>query len=195
MPRVWPRSEPITISACRRRAGGVARRSPLVERVTARRYAGGDLGLARDLLGHPFLVEGRVVTGDRRGRELGYPTANLRPGPRGLWPANGIYAVRATWGTGKPVWHDAVASLGVRPTFGAATGCSKSICSSTRSICTVGACAGLHRAPARRDNIRHGRGPQAQMHHDGGPCRSGGGRALSRAASTERRSGASLTLR
>ena len=80
--------------------------------------ASGDLGLARDLLGHPFLVEGRVVAGDRRGRELGYPTANLRPGPRGLWPANGIYAVRATWGTGKPVWHDAVASLGVRPTFG-----------------------------------------------------------------------------
>jgi riboflavin kinase/FMN adenylyltransferase len=80
--------------------------------------ASGGLGLARDLLGHPFLVEGRVVAGDRRGRELGYPTANLRPGPRGLWPANGIYAVRATWGTGKAVWHDAVASLGVRPTFG-----------------------------------------------------------------------------
>ena len=59
--------------------------------------AHGDVGLARDLLGHPFLVEGRVVAGERRGRELGYPTANLRPGPRGLWPANGIYAVRATW--------------------------------------------------------------------------------------------------
>jgi riboflavin kinase/FMN adenylyltransferase len=80
--------------------------------------ASGDVSLARDLLGRSFLVEGRVVAGDRRGRELGYPTANLRPGPRGLWPANGIYAVRATWGTGKPVWHDAVASLGVRPTFG-----------------------------------------------------------------------------
>ena len=61
--------------------------------------ASGDVSLARDLLGHPFLVEGRVVAGDRRGRELGYPTANLRPGPRGLWPANGIYAVRATWDT------------------------------------------------------------------------------------------------
>ena len=80
--------------------------------------ARGDVGQARDLLGHPFLVEGRVVAGDRRGRELGYPTANLRPGRRGLWPANGIYAVRATWDAREPVWHDAVASLGVRPTFG-----------------------------------------------------------------------------
>jgi riboflavin kinase/FMN adenylyltransferase len=74
--------------------------------------------LACDLLGHPFLVEGRVVAGERRGRELGYPTANLRPGSRGLWPANGIYAVRAAWDTDEPVWHAAVASLGVRPTFG-----------------------------------------------------------------------------
>jgi riboflavin kinase / FMN adenylyltransferase len=80
--------------------------------------AAGDVSLARDLLGHPFLVEGRVVAGDRRGRELGYPTANLRPARRGLWPANGIYAVRATWDRREPVWHDAVASLGVRPTFG-----------------------------------------------------------------------------
>jgi riboflavin kinase / FMN adenylyltransferase len=78
----------------------------------------GEVVLARDLLGHPFLVEGRVMAGDRRGRELGYPTANLRPGRRGLWPANGIYAVRAAWDTGEPVWYDAVASLGVRPTFG-----------------------------------------------------------------------------
>ena len=81
--------------------------------------AAGDVTLARDLLGHPFMVEGRVVAGDRRGRELGYPTANLRPGRRGLWPADGIYAVRAGWSeAGGPAWHDAVASLGLRPTFG-----------------------------------------------------------------------------
>ena len=73
----------------------------------------GDVTLARDLLGHPFLV-----VGDRRGRELGYPTANLRPGRRGLWPADGIYAVRAAWDLRERVWRDAVASLGVRPTFG-----------------------------------------------------------------------------
>jgi riboflavin kinase / FMN adenylyltransferase len=81
--------------------------------------AAGDVALAHDLLGHPFLVEGRVVVGDRRGRDLGYPTANLRPRGRGLWPADGIYAVRATWrGADDPIWRDAVASLGVRPTFG-----------------------------------------------------------------------------
>jgi riboflavin kinase / FMN adenylyltransferase len=80
--------------------------------------AAGDVALARDLLGHPFLVEGRVVAGDRRGRDLGYPTANLRPGRRGLWPADGIYAVRAAWPEANgPVWHDAVVSLGLRPTF------------------------------------------------------------------------------
>jgi riboflavin kinase/FMN adenylyltransferase len=79
----------------------------------------GDVGLARDLLGHPFMVEGRVVEGERRGRELGYPTANLRPPiGRALWPAPGIYAIRTSWRRGAPEWHDAVASLGVRPTFG-----------------------------------------------------------------------------
>ncbi len=79
--------------------------------------ATGDVALARDLLGHPFMVEGRVVTGDRRGRELGYPTANLRPpAKRVLWPPAGIYAVRARAGRGEG-WRDAVASLGWRPTF------------------------------------------------------------------------------
>lgn len=80
--------------------------------------AAGDVGLARDLLGHAFMVEGRVVEGERRGRELGYPTANLRPpGGRALWPPPGIYAMHASW-QGRPGWQDAVASLGVRPTFG-----------------------------------------------------------------------------
>ena len=80
----------------------------------------GDVALARDLLAHPFLVEGRVVAGDRRGRALGYPTANLHPPKeRALWPAPGIYAVRAgCQGGAATVWHDAVASLGFRPTFG-----------------------------------------------------------------------------
>ncbi len=82
--------------------------------------AQGEVTLARDLLGHPLMVEGRVVQGARRGRELGYPTANLRPPkPRVLWPAAGIYAVQAAWGRGpRPDWQDAVASLGFRPTFG-----------------------------------------------------------------------------
>ena len=82
--------------------------------------AAGEMALAHDLLSQPFAVEGRVVAGDRRGRELGYPTANLRPpGRQVLWPPAGIYAVRAGWREGgRAQWHDAVASLGVRPTFG-----------------------------------------------------------------------------
>ena len=43
---------------------------------------------------------------------------NLRPAGRGLWPADGIYAVRAAWDADQSVWHDAVASVGVRPTCG-----------------------------------------------------------------------------
>ena len=81
--------------------------------------AAGDVALARDLLAHPFMVEGRVVAGDRRGRALGYPTANLRPPRRkALWPAAGIYAVRARRpDQPESGWLDAVASLGVRPMF------------------------------------------------------------------------------
>jgi riboflavin kinase / FMN adenylyltransferase len=78
----------------------------------------GEVALARDLLGHPFMVEGRVVAGDRRGHELGYPTANLRPpARRALWPPTGIYAVRARAPDRGEDWRDAVASLGWRPTF------------------------------------------------------------------------------
>jgi riboflavin kinase/FMN adenylyltransferase len=78
----------------------------------------GDVALARDLLGHPLMIEGRVTAGDHRGRELGYPTANLRPlAKRALWPPAGIYAVRARAPDRGEGWHDAVASLGWRPTF------------------------------------------------------------------------------
>ena len=118
----------------------------------------GDVALARDLLGHPFLVEGRVVEGDRRGRELGYPTANVRPARRGLWPADGIYAVRAAWDKEPSVWHDAVASVGVRPTFGGGARPLRSMCSTATSICTgagyaahsSSACAPRRRSPRSR---------------------------------------------
>jgi riboflavin kinase / FMN adenylyltransferase len=79
----------------------------------------GEVALARDLLGHPLMIEGRVVAGERRGRALGYPTANLRPpAKRALWPPAGIYAVRARAPDRREDWRDAVASLGWRPTFG-----------------------------------------------------------------------------
>jgi riboflavin kinase/FMN adenylyltransferase len=68
---------------------------------------------AAELLGYPWFVSGRVIPGDRRGRDLGYPTANLRLDPAcGL--KHGIYAVRVRVG-GR--LHDAVASFGRRPMF------------------------------------------------------------------------------
>lgn len=86
--------------------------------------AQGDVAKAADLLGHPFTIEGRVVGGDKRGRELGYPTANIRPpepgSPRGpaLWPKAGVYAVRATWADGADtIVADGAANIGYRPTF------------------------------------------------------------------------------
>jgi riboflavin kinase/FMN adenylyltransferase len=73
--------------------------------------AGGDMAGAARLLGSPFMLEGTVVAGDRRGRDLGLPTANLLPDPRRAVPAHGVYAA---WAHG----HPAAVSIGVRPTFG-----------------------------------------------------------------------------
>ncbi len=72
----------------------------------------GDVRSAARLLGRPFEVEGVVESGDRLGRELGFPTANLRLGQT-LHPAFGIYAAQALV-DGR--WRDAAVSLGVRPT-------------------------------------------------------------------------------
>ena len=73
---------------------------------------------AARLLGHPFAVEGRVESGDRRGHALGFPTANMRLDGH-LRPAYGIYAVRvAVLEEDKIVSrHDGVANLGIRPMF------------------------------------------------------------------------------
>ncbi len=82
----------------------------------------GRLGEARRLLGRRYAVIGEVVPGDRRGRDLGYPTANLFFDAPVTLPPNGVYAVRASWGGEDPLAPrhvaDSVASLGVRPTFG-----------------------------------------------------------------------------
>ena len=74
----------------------------------------GDAGTATRLLSRDYAIEGVVRRGDARGRELGYPTANLTLGDYQR-PKYGIYAVRVTLDDGSE--HPAVASLGVRPTF------------------------------------------------------------------------------
>jgi riboflavin kinase/FMN adenylyltransferase len=82
----------------------------------------GRLGHARTLLGRPYHVVGEVVHGDGRGRDLGFPTANLYFHAQVCLPPDGIYAARASWGGPSLLdpaeQADAVVSLGTRPTFG-----------------------------------------------------------------------------
>jgi riboflavin kinase/FMN adenylyltransferase len=73
----------------------------------------GDIALANRLLGYRWFVRGEVLHGDKRGRVLGYPTANIRL-PEDSRLRHGVYAVRAAFG-GRAV--DGVASFGRRPTF------------------------------------------------------------------------------
>jgi riboflavin kinase / FMN adenylyltransferase len=72
--------------------------------------AAGEVEKAAQFLGGPFLFEGEVVAGDRRGRELGMPTANLVPDERYVVPGHGVYAA---WAHG----HPAAVNVGVRPMF------------------------------------------------------------------------------
>jgi riboflavin kinase/FMN adenylyltransferase len=74
----------------------------------------GDVRRARALLGRPHALRGRVVAGDRRGRTLGFPTANLHLRPGLLLPADGVYAVAVELGERR---HPGVLNVGVRPTF------------------------------------------------------------------------------
>jgi riboflavin kinase/FMN adenylyltransferase len=72
--------------------------------------AAGDIARADQLLGYPFTMVGEVIHGDKRGRTLGFPTANLAPGEHDAVPGHGVYAALT----------DGVASavnVGVRPTF------------------------------------------------------------------------------
>ena len=75
---------------------------------------GGDARGAARLLTRPYAIEGVVQHGDKLGRTIGYPTANLDMGPY-LRPAYGIYAVRGRLADGRVL--DGAANLGIRPTF------------------------------------------------------------------------------
>lgn len=75
----------------------------------------GDLGLARDLLGRPFDIDGEVEHGDHRGKALGVPTANITPEGALVRPPRGVYAGRARVGD---LWYAAAINVGVNPTFG-----------------------------------------------------------------------------
>jgi|SRR5690242_9455776 riboflavin kinase / FMN adenylyltransferase len=72
--------------------------------------AAGEVKEASDFLGGPFLFQGEVIHGDKRGRELGFPTANIAPAGELAVPGHGVYAA---WAHG----HPAAVNVGVRPTF------------------------------------------------------------------------------
>ncbi len=76
----------------------------------------GDVAEAADQLGRYHFVSGTVVHGDARGRDLGFPTANLSQDAAGLVPADGVYAGRATF-DGETVPYPAAISVGTNPTF------------------------------------------------------------------------------
>ncbi|HAO24593.1 MULTISPECIES: bifunctional riboflavin kinase/FAD synthetase [unclassified Methylophaga] len=74
----------------------------------------GDLSVAEKLLGRPYRMSGRVAHGDKRGRKMGYPTANIHL-HRAKVPLNGVYAVQLYGIDEEPV--NGVANIGVRPTI------------------------------------------------------------------------------
>lgn len=82
-------------------------------RIRAALHAG-DCATATRLLTRPFAIEGEVMHGDKVGRELGFPTANVDMGPY-LRPAYGVYAVRGRLPDGRVL--DGAANLGIRPQF------------------------------------------------------------------------------
>ena len=75
----------------------------------------GELTQANRLLGSPFQLRGTVLHGDARGRELGFPTANLAPDEALVCPGHGVYACLAATDEMQP--RPAAVSIGVRPTF------------------------------------------------------------------------------
>ena len=87
----------------------------VVSSTRARRLVGeGRMDEAGGLLGHPYFIDGTVVTGRGKGRELGFPTANLRTANE-LVPPDGVYAATLSI---DGVVHAGLTNIGVRPTFG-----------------------------------------------------------------------------
>ena len=81
----------------------------------------GDIATARTLLGRDWEISGQVMTGDKRGRTIGFPTANVALGDH-LHPKAGVYAVELAPDSGAAdeplIWYPGVANIGFRPSFG-----------------------------------------------------------------------------
>lgn len=100
-------------------AAGIDLRAADGEAVSSSRIraavAGGDVETAASLLGRPFDLDGEVIRGEARGKELGFPTANMAPDPSLVRPSRGVYACRARV---EGSWFKAAVNVGVNPTFG-----------------------------------------------------------------------------
>ncbi len=88
---------------------------PVSSTAIRRALAGGDVTRANEMLGHPFEARGAVVTGDQRGRLLGFPTANVEVSNTISLPADGVYAGWYVRPSGDA--HPCAINLGRRPTF------------------------------------------------------------------------------
>jgi riboflavin kinase/FMN adenylyltransferase len=123
--------------------------------------AAGEVDAAMRCLGAPFMLEGRVVEGDKRGRELGFPTANVVPDDRLVVPGHGVYAAFANG-------HPAAVNVGIRPTFETGRGLlvesylidyEEDLYGKNLRVAFVSRLRGERRFPSAEDLI-------AQMHRD-----------------------------
>ena len=88
--------------------------SPVKSRLIRSSISQGDVAGSAKMLGRKYSVTSEVITGDQRGREMGFPTANLKMDYRTLLPNDGIYA---TWAVIDGVRYPSATSIGIRPTF------------------------------------------------------------------------------
>lgn len=88
---------------------------PVSSTAVRRSLLGGDIARVNELLGRKFEIRGTVSQGDKRGRMIGFPTANIAARPGWAWPANGVYACWAVLPDGSRL--PAAVNVGLRPTF------------------------------------------------------------------------------
>ncbi len=88
---------------------------PISSTAIRRALAGGEVRLAAEMLGRPYAVEGEVVMGDQRGRQIGFPTANIPVSYDKAWPADGVYAGWFTYE--EKTQLPCAINIGRRPTF------------------------------------------------------------------------------
>jgi len=93
--------------------------SPVSSTAIRNALADGRVAEAATMLGRPFQLRGAVVAGDRRGRQLGFPTANLELGGGRAIPSRGVYSALTYTTDGAE--YPSVVNIGVRPTFGGMT--------------------------------------------------------------------------